>query len=406
MKFLSYCLVISTLFPYTKVLPLATDNQPNSLLLGMSLIFLNTLYSSKVTLKAPIWIALSLIPFFACIFVFLLGDTNFNAVRSLIAYLNVPVLLISLVIALKNLNGLPFRVILFTILVWCFVGLIHKYLDPTFLDFLKNRANEAIGGRGVNSLAPEPSFYGLVCLFLSFLLVFHPDFRRRHWIYVILLLLQIVFLAVSSITIIYIIGYITLKTLVELRLKSALLLTFCLILFIYNVENIFLLVDNLFNSGLDFRLLRLASKLLTSPELLLELDGSINDRFFSIYFSIKGFLNNYGFPNGLNSFRIYREYASSVDGLGQLSWWTSTHHDRINSGLGAPLFELGVFGLVYPFIIYKSVIYRFGKSIKDGIVFTILLTFIMLNAVPISFSYFALFIAYCVHYGRSKRYPT
>ena len=62
-----------------------------------------------------------------------------------------------------------------SVIIWFAVGMIQTFFNPTFLLFLQPRdvIYESFygdrGGRGVLGFAPEPTYYGLVCLqFLLF----------------------------------------------------------------------------------------------------------------------------------------------------------------------------------------------------------------------------------------------
>ena len=87
---------------------------------------------------------------------------------------------------------------------------------------------------------------------------------------------------------------------------------------------------------------------MNNPQIIFYEDASLNNRLMHIYFSLAGFVNNWGMPNGFSS---YREFVES-NIVNHPFFWTSFGADvgRIMSGYGASLYEMGIFGLLVPIL--------------------------------------------------------
>ncbi|MXC93545.1 hypothetical protein FQZ99_24965, partial [Escherichia coli] len=79
-------------------------------------------------------------------------------------------------------------------------AIIQAFVDVNFFDFLVDiRTSES---RGVTSLTPEPTYYGIVCLLLLMVCLVSESFKNKERKYLSLFfVIQIVFLAKSSMAI-------------------------------------------------------------------------------------------------------------------------------------------------------------------------------------------------------------
>ena len=136
-------------------------------------------------------------------------------------------------------------------------------------------------------------------------------------------------------------------------------------------------------SEIDNRAVSLATKLIYNPELLL-LDGSINSRASNIYFSLKGFFDNYGIPSGFSAFPAY--WTSEIDGHEIFFQSASSAPIRIMSFYGAMLFELGLIGALVP-ITYSIIIFEaYKNNIRQLLILMFSINAILFTAVPMSFT--------------------
>src|SRR5206468_2395952 len=89
---------------------------------------------------------------------------------------------------------------------------------------------------------------------------------------------------------------------------------------------------------------------IADPTSVTQKDPSISDRVGQLVFSIKGSLENYLLPNGFSSWGqyYYSEVLQANDWL--TPYWGNRFPERIQSGIGAVFYELGVFGFIVPIV--------------------------------------------------------
>lgn len=316
------------------------------------------------------------VPIISSILLFPLSDYPFSAFRSFVGYVTIGVVPIVFHYILKRYYSNTISFLKFAIILYTLVALVQTFIDINFMSFVLNRLVGG-GGRGVNSLSSEPTYYGLICLFL--LLTVSALEMTNKKTYILLLLFQIIVLSQSSLTILLLLVFGFFYTIFKVNLKT-LILGFLISIVIYYIVMM---------SGIENRANSLAIKLIYNPETLL-LDGSINSRMSNIYFSLKGFLDNYGFPNGFSAFPAY--WTSEMPKQDIFFQSASSAPIRIMSFYGAMLFELGVIGALTP-IVYSIIIF---KAYKDNFSQFLVLIFsinaILFTAVPMSFSLVGLYI--------------
>lgn len=229
-------------------------------------------------------------------------------------------------------------------------------------------------GRGVTSLAVEPSYYGAVCVL--FLLINYLNFRNeKHYRFImVLILVQLFIFSKSSVCILilalsYVI-YSFIKILCEEHLLHNLLYLSAVIGFITITSYyIILMADN--------RLSSILQTLTQDPSILLTMDGSINNRFMHAFFPIKGFFDSYGMPHGFSGYYKYlNSMAESPKWQNVLSLGGVEQEYRIGTAIGAPLFELGILSL--PFlkaliITLKDIVHQHRYGLLCAIIFVLLI---------------------------------
>jgi hypothetical protein len=109
-----------------------------------------------------------------------LSGLNFESVRGFFSYLSFCLVYIATSNFIKYSKEINISFILnFILLIYIFVGLVQIYYNP---DFFINLINKPFGygqiaGRGVESLAAEPTFLGFHCLFI---LIFYFCYSTRN----------------------------------------------------------------------------------------------------------------------------------------------------------------------------------------------------------------------------------
>jgi hypothetical protein len=241
---------------------------------------------------------------------------------------------------------------------------------------LNSRTTE---GRGVTGLAPEPSYYGLTIIQMWLLLYVVNKKRALRLDVLTICALQIFVLSKSPLAIIIAISLLFLYFL--FNPNKILLIVLIVLMGVFIFSDIFII------SGRFARFIEVVKE---NPGGLLYVDGSVSERFFHIYLSIKHSFANYLVPHGFNSF----EYVVDLGQSQYDAYWWAMAKTKILSGIGASLFELGWFGLVYIFSFIYFVIYYQKNLIKDRYLILVGFFLIMINAVNYSAPCFWLMMGY------------
>ena len=319
--FIVFPLILFSLFPYVTPFSLGTDIQPWSILLTSIMAYV--VFYKKIKFEPYIYFLL--LPFLLALCIFIISSDIKSSIRSVLGYLSIGLIPIVFYYILKNYILLFEVLIKISTVVYFLVGVIQISFNQKFMSSLVNRMTTT-ENRGITSLSVEPTFYGLICLFLL-IIFFTTDIRNKN-IYIALLVIQIIFLAQSTMTILLIFLYAFYYLLFKINLRVLLafiMSSVLLIIFIFNTEII----------AQDRRFFILLRMFLTDPLNLISLDQSVNMRLADIYFPIKGFFDNYMIPNGFDTYRSYLTksllYQSTFSG--EFGWVATTN--RISSFYGS-----------------------------------------------------------------------
>ncbi|MCT7539701.1 hypothetical protein N5T82_07610 [Aliarcobacter cryaerophilus] len=319
------------------------------------------------------------LPLLYAVFLFVISDDKLSAFRSLAGYTTVAFVPIVFYYILKNYFYLFVKFLKFTTITYFIVGVIQIVYDRNFFSFILNRISTT-DTRGITSLTVEPTFYGIVCLFLILIFISLNIKDKNKYIY--LLLFQIIFLAQSSMTILFLLVFGFYYFLFKLNIKTV-SISILFILFIV------LLLSNIEISSYNLRVIDLANKFIEKPTSIFIADASINDRVSAIYFSIKGFFDNYGIVNGFGTYSTYLENQLQKQ---DTFWWVSVSN-RIMSYYGGVFFELGFIGLLIPVIYSVNIIKAYRYDIKSGFLYLFFIHSILMTAIPLSFPLVGVYIA-------------
>lgn len=322
------------LFPYIKFFP-KVDTQPTALILG-AIILVIILYKERSIPK-------ELLYFFvvSCITILYISiDDLYSSLRGSMGYWS---LSICSYITYKTYNEVNFEKFLkYSINIWLLVGLTEKFFDRYFIKFLISDVRTSTT-RGVTGLAPEPTFYGIICIFFMILVI--ETFQKNKKLYILNLLFQIFYLAQSSMAILFLGIWILLYFFKNISLKNL-----CILLVTYIIVHIIILY---FMEGT--RVYDLYSNFQGIKQIFYK-DASFNQRASHIYYSLKGAIENYFIPNG---FVRWKEY-SFIESLRKNYFYGfyPSKNGRIMSGFGGIIFEMGFLGIVliikYFYILYKG----------------------------------------------------
>ncbi|MDD6157411.1 MAG: hypothetical protein PUB52_10395 [Lachnospiraceae bacterium] len=261
-------------------------------------------------------------------------------------------------------KGLNDKLIKLCIWIWFGVGFIQKYINSSFGYGLLSR-HSTNQTRGVVGLATEPSAYGYMCVFMILLAI---NLRKHALFYVGMLLVQILFFAGSSVTIIYLGVYAVAFIINELCMRKKytfvkiLLLAGCAGAGIYYVRNYV-------SKGTRIRIL--VDYLFENPERFLE-DGSIKRRILAITDTFGSFIEHHGMPQGLSDYK-----------------WMS--------GIGCMLVEGGLLSVII-LVVIAMIVWR-GYPRQFRIFYTLGFMVMMVSAIPFSSPIVGFYIGYCAYQG-------
>jgi hypothetical protein len=308
-----------------------------------------------------------------------LSGLNFESVRGFLSYLSFCLVYIATSNFIKYSKEINLSFILnFALLIYISAGLVQIHYDP---DFFINLVNKLAGygqvaGRGVESLAAEPTFLGFHCLFILTFYFLYSTKNSQYNLNIVKLFLKKnkIFIILTFFLLLYI-----------SRSPSAIFL-FLILIFCYlflSSKFIFFLALILFFGGLEFfetsdlRVLKFLQNL-SNPEIIFfELSAweRILNIFISFYFGILNpFGNGYGeLQNFFNEFWYLQPENYEISAV------------RISSFLGTIVLELGIFTLLYFlfFFIYNPI--RKNLSGKKKVILLIFLILILIQSIPISY---------------------
>ena len=354
---LSSFFLFFSFFSYLTIFPFPTDVQPYALFIAIIITILNVNVRFTFQVKIIFFVMLY------SIVVFLFSEFNINSFRSLLNYVSFFFIVNASYITLKN-NGFR-KIYYFALLTWLIVGVIQTYINSEFLSFLLPRNTYTIlsdtSGRGVTSLAPEPTMYAHICI--CFWIIYMINFFESEKIYVNILVLtaifyQIFFLSKSStVIILLLVGFCIyiVYTLFYYRQFKVIFLAISLIFTIlYSYYNYYL-VDS------DNRISFLLATVLEDPTIIFKLDQSVSDHFVHSFLPYYHLITSFGMPGRFDTFENYVETIYSIPSFdGITKTFIPLTHIRITSGFGSNIYELGVVGLLIPL----SMFYSFKNLLK------------------------------------------
>lgn len=353
-----FSLLIFCFFPFLNLLQLPIDSQPNALIVATIILIINPRF---VLYRIPLNLTLLFLIFVIATILLFSSEFTFESFTSYTSYISLIIVPLSVYIALVKQNGLSYKLFYRVVLIWSFVAFIQKFFLPEFLSFLQFRSSgSGLTGRGVTSLAPEPTYFGTV-ITLFIIIYFLNSFNKKSKLLLWVLIIDLIFFSISS-TIIAVILFSTFiyyfVDFLRFRFTTTRIIILSSVLVI-----IFILVFLLESIEPDIRLFKILSIVFSTPELIL-LDESINERLNHALFPVISLYDNYLLPGGYNNFNKYiilkshqESYYIFFENL------NIDHYKKIMSGFGASIFELGIFGLLIPLFIY-SLLSKYLKSDK------------------------------------------
>jgi hypothetical protein len=375
--------IFFALLPYVNFGLNSRDSQPWAFLFSSLFLLIN--YNNKLPILTYSYFLIPITAFYVWFFYSSL-ILDFIVIRAIVNYLTFSFCLIGFLYFLKD-YGFPWKFFIVINLLYIIVGVIQLYL-PDIVSSIVMQRGSRLSGRGVQSLASEPTSFGLVLFFFSFIYLVASNFKLNKKIYYLLAmnLFAIVFLAGSSMVILFLLlALVFVFFFISFRMKILSIFLLCLISF--------LVLEYLEGSRILFIVNSFAERGLAQ---YLFFDESVNDRLSHVIFSIHGsFLNNL-MPGGFNSFpKIQQELMIYYEGF----FYFPNYTESILSLFGAFVYELGIFGYLIMLFIF---IHCQNGSISR--LMTVIYLFIILNsAIPVAFPLVPFLIAILIHLNTKNK---
>lgn len=350
MRFLKILLIVFLFFPFVGVIP-GIDVQPLFFLYGSSLLTFLSLFKIKVPRKALITL-ITLFTLFFLRFFFELEHLNFRYISTYLISISTPFLIYTFII--NDFLVINKRVVFYVLAIYLSIGAIQLY-EPDFLAWLVSRSVDQVqtlvrSGRGVRSLASEPSNFGKLITGLNILLIFFflRDGKKSSIQNSINVSFLLVFLNAILAQSAYSVGF---------HLIFIFIYMLCLrkakYLFWYGgFLGILFIGYEILLYGLESRLIKIFSALFNNPEFLMQ-QGAFK-RLMNVPISIKN-ISFYGFLGAGNNPSTY--YSSIYVIIGEYKYLAS---NRNLGGFIEYFLKFGLFSTPF-YMVYTVILYRISR---------------------------------------------
>jgi hypothetical protein len=273
-------------------------------------------------------------------------------------------------------------------LVYLFAGIVQTIYSPYFFQFLANvRTSET---RGVTSLTPEPTMFGIVLLFfcLFYLVILTKRNKRKIIFLSILNCIFIVFVAKSTTVSLYLFLALIIWLLLYLRIKYVIFLSLILT-FLVNFRGI------LSSLLLDSRLYNISNFLNEVKFLnLLAKDKSVQDRLLANIFPFKASFDNFFIPGGFT----LESSLNSIDiQIFDLTFYDFHTGSIVMSLWGSLIAQLGFILILFSIFLllkYSRIVYSVYSGNRRKIIFIVLMLFFLgFTSINISFPFIPFLLA-------------
>ena len=377
MPFIRNLFLFCCFFPYIAFLPIfETDLQPYALLLATVLFTI-----SKDRKPRELWFLM--LPGLFCFGLLLADEISLFGLRVTASYISIWLISSATYSVLRADGGVGLikRHLNWSVYLWLVVGCIQFFFDKTFASsVVPNMSTDH--ARGVTSLATEPSFYGIMCIFF---LLLNYTFNNNNRILAAIILFQLIFLAQSSVAILMIV-FLPVYAFIFMSSRKALIFTALFVVFLPAMSSWALMTFE------DNRAIYLLQSILNDPLSVLNNDVSVNARMSHMLFSLYGFFDNWLLPHGFNNFDEYVAKSLFSSNSGYI-WLGLIQKDvKIMSGYGAALFELGILGLILPIAITLIIRRAYCNDFRKFLVLSFFLNTILFGAIQLSLPLLAVLI--------------
>lgn len=275
-------------------------------------------------------------------------------------------------------------------IIFILIGFIQLITNPNIFNFLLTPRTSI--SRGVTSLTPEPTAFGIMLIFLILieLLFLKSIYKKSTIILIILNILSILFVAKSATATLYLILSLFIWALIsyKFKFKYFLYFLFILILLIYLNQNLYKIFG-------DTRIFTILNNINTNDVIKIILnDTSVFDRIMATIFGFKASLNNFFIPGG-----FYLEKSLNPINIVLFETNINNYHpgSRLMSLWGSLIASYGFISFIFIFFIFNH-IFRNKKNIsslyrKRIIFITVMIFFLGFTSITISYSFLGFIIS-------------
>ena len=381
-KVVCLCLVLFISFPFIQILPLGGYTQPYALIISI-LILPFAINVNFQQLTAPMLLVLvsfmvvGLLIFIATCYPY----KNYQEYKYLSTYIGFPTIVFSTVFFLKKEKVLVIRILECSVYIWLFVALFQKMWQPDFmlglLSVSSTIANDILAsGRGVLSLAPEPTHYGFHMIMLAAALAVLGGRKFP----IALALIQSILLAKSASAAMALgLGFIfavIVSGKINFKMVSVTVVAICVSAIL------------LYYFGSKSRIVLLVSEFIVDPIGIIFMDYSLNLRLGGMVASFAYILDNFFVPHGMS----HDAWLSSAESIRSINpWLVDISSVGPPSGVAVILYQAGIFMLLQLVIIMVAIFRTKIKGLKVILIYTV--PFVVLGQYYISAPLFAFIYA-------------
>lgn len=397
-------LLLLVLFPYISIVNTSFDTQPWALIFSM-LIPAVLLLTGSVKIPRPMFIIL-LIVIYAT--VMCLKDYQ-NGIRSLFGYLS---LLFLSFAGYHTFKFVKAKYFVRTVWVWLAFGVIQFFYNKQFGSFMLARLSTT-DERGVTSLAVEPSYYAITCIyFLIINDIFYrkEQYTKKKYIRIAILLTIQILISYSALGLMFLSLYYLFKVVGAIS-KRGLFRNFKFIFGMVLMVVLFMTLFSVNDKLSESRAGIILEQAMKDPISIIYHDYSTAQRFAHVVLSFDSIQYNYGLGFGLGTWNdhVY-EIASHSSLTTKIINHTNIYLEgRTMSAWGAAIYEIGIGGVALLLVFFQIIMKgkRRNKEMKDIFVTSGLTIFtLMLMSVPLAYPLFGYMLGVLMYYAYKEPFET
>mgnify|MGYP000067623990 CR=1 FL=1 len=285
-------------------------------------------------------------------------------------------------------------------IIFILIGFIQLVTNPNIFNFLLTPRTSI--SRGVTSLTPEPTAFGIMLVFLILIeLLFLNIANRKFTIFIIILnIITILFIAKSATATLYLILSLFIWALISYKFKFKYFIYFLFILLflIYINQNLYLIFG-------DTRIFKILNNINTNDLIKIILnDTSVFDRIMATIFGFKASLNNFFIPGG-----FYLEKTLNPINIVLFETYITNYHpgSKLMSLWGSLIASYGFISFIFIFFIFHKIFRNINKIsllYRKRIIFiTIMIFFLGFTSITISYSFLGFIISIIFTFIESQK---